>query len=453
MTALATNLAAAQFAGRSDRLTDRAATLDKQISAASSLKSLMLQLSTSLGTAVRTGDLSAKPQGADAAVASATLTGAGRPSGTYALEVTALAAGQTLASPAYTSGASTLGSGTLTLRFGTVAQGGFMQDGAHPPVAVTIPAGATLSDVASAITNAGAGVSAYVAQTTTGARLVLKGADGAANGFVLDASETAGDPGLANLVWGPADDATRLLRGAADAAVKVDGLAVATTGNTVTGAIPSVSLKLTRANPGAPTQVSFADPSSAIGSAMEDFTAALNEVVSELGADTDAQTGALSRDSGARALRSSLSQLAGKVIMPNAATGAPRTLADLGLTLQRGGTFTLDTKRLSATLASDPQGAAAMFTNGLYGVYATVDSLARAAASTGTPGTLAASVNRYTAQKTQVTTDQAKLTTQQAALRTQLIARFSVADTSVGASKSTLTFLQNQIAAWNAKSS
>ena len=138
--------------------------------------------------------------------------------------------------------------------------------------------------------------------------------------------------------------------------------------------------------------------------------------------------------------------------MPDAAAGSPSTLADLGLTLQRSGSFTLDTKRLSATLAADPQGAAAMFTTGLHGVYATVDALARATASAGTPGSLTASVSRYTAQKTQVTTDQAKLTTQQAALRIQLIARFAVTDTSVGASKATLTFLQNQVAAWNAKS-
>ncbi len=451
MTALATNLATAQFAARSDRLTGKAATLDKQISAASTLKSLMLQLSSSLGDAVRTGDLASKPQVVNVAVASATLSGTARTSGSYSLEVSALAAGQTMASPAYANSTASVGSGTLTLRFGTVSTGGFMPDGGHAAVAIAIPAGATLADVASAINGAGAGVNAYIAQTTGGARLVLKGADGAAQGFVIDASEAAGDPGLANLAWRPGGDPARLLRAAADAAISIDGLVVSATGNTISDAIPGVTLRLTGTNAGAPTQLTFSDPASAIGSAMRDFTSALNEVATELNTDTDPATGQLARDSGARGLRSALAQLAGRVIMPGATQGVPRTLADLGLTLQRGGTFTLDTQRLAATLAADPQGAAAMFTNGVNGLYATIDSLARATSSAGSPGSLAASVTKYAGQKTQITADQAKLTSQQTALRTQLIARFAVTDTTIGASKSTLSFLQNQIAAWNAK--
>ena len=61
MAALAQNLATAQFQLRSARLTTRAETLDRQISAASSLKSQMLQLASALGERVRTGDLSPQP--------------------------------------------------------------------------------------------------------------------------------------------------------------------------------------------------------------------------------------------------------------------------------------------------------------------------------------------------------------------------------------------------------
>ena len=46
---LATNLSAAQFATRSDQLTTKQDKLDKQISTASSLKSALLTLSTSIG--------------------------------------------------------------------------------------------------------------------------------------------------------------------------------------------------------------------------------------------------------------------------------------------------------------------------------------------------------------------------------------------------------------------
>ena len=451
MTALAANLAAAQFAGRTDRLTARSEKLDRQISAAANLKSMVLSLASSLGDRVRAGDLSPQPKLANAAVATASLSGTGAPSGSYTLEVTALAAAQTLASPVYANSSATVGAGTLTLRFGTVLSSGFTQDGAHAPVNIAVAAGATLADVAAAITAQGAGVSAYVANTTSGARLVLKGADGAANGFVLDAVETPGQPGLAALAWSPPDSSGRLLGQAADAAFSVDGLAMTSASNTVIDAVPGVTLKLSGTNPGAPTRLDFASPTAAIGSAMQDLTAALNQIAAELRTGTDPLSGDLARDAGARALRSALSQLAGKTVMPNAATGAARTLADLGLSTKRDGGFALDTARLSATLAADPTGAAAMFTTGLYGIFATIDATARTVTSASNPGSLAGSVSRYTSQKTQTSADQTKLAAQQEALRSSMVARFAATDTRVGASRATLSFLQNQIDAWNAK--
>ncbi|MFA7585704.1 MAG: flagellar hook protein, partial [Novosphingobium sp.] len=53
MAALAGNLATAQFAARTDRLTTRAETLDRQISTASNLKNMLLNLASSLGNRVR----------------------------------------------------------------------------------------------------------------------------------------------------------------------------------------------------------------------------------------------------------------------------------------------------------------------------------------------------------------------------------------------------------------
>jgi flagellar hook-associated protein 2 len=305
MTALAANLAAAQFAARSDRLTAKAETLEARISAASSLKGMLTSLSTSLGSRVREGDLSPQPQIANGAAAKATLSGTRQPSGSYSLEVTQLAKSQTLASPAYAAANSTTGSGTLTLRFGTVAGSSFTEDTAHAAVPITISSGATLNDVAAAINGARAGVSAYVANTVDGARLVLKGAEGAANGFVLEAAETVGEEGLAALAWSPAAAPERLLSSAGDAAFKVDGLAMTARSNSVTDAVPGVTLQLTATNIGAPTTVIFSDPVAAITSAMQDLTGALNEIAAELAKATDAKSGELAHDDGARTLRRS----------------------------------------------------------------------------------------------------------------------------------------------------
>lgn len=453
MAALASNLAVAQFAGKVDRLTAKSDTLDKQISSASSLKSMLSSLASSLGDRVRVGDLSPQPVIANSAVASGTLSGTARPTGTYSLEVTQIAKSQTLASGDFTSATSPVGAGTLTIRFGTVASGAFTVDASHAAVDITIPSGATLEQTAAAINSSGAGVTAYVANTTTGAKLVLKGQEGAANGFVLEATEDPLEPGLAALAWEPTTgDPLKLLAGSSDAAFKIDGLPMTSTSNKVTDAVPGVNLVLTATNTGAPTKISFADTSAAVTATMQDLVSVLNEIVSSLNTATNAQTGELARDSGARSLKYALSALGTTVVMPNAPEGTPRTLGDLGLKVQRDGTYALDTTRLAATLKANPQEAGAMFTNGLYGVYATIDGIVRKATSSTDPGSLAGSITRYTTQKKTVTDDQAKIAEKQEALRAQLTTRFAAADTRISNSQSTLSFLKNQIAAWNKSS-
>jgi flagellar hook-associated protein 2 len=445
--ALATNLAAAQFAARSDRLTSRSETLDAKVSAASNIKSMMLNLDSSLGTMVRSGGLARTPEVANSTVATAALTGTTQPTGTFSLEVTQLASAQRLASSAFTASTATVGSGTLTLRFGTVSGSTFTEDTGHAAVDITVASGATLADVARSINAANAGVTAYVANTVDGAQLVLRGAEGEANGFVLEAAEDAGDPGLSRLAWDPSSGTGQLLATAQDAAFKVDGLSMTASSNDVSEAIPGLKLTLSATNVGSPTTVSFNDPTDIIASAMQDFTDALNQIVAELNKATGIG-GDLASDSGARALRRSFSQLAGSVIMPEA-TGVAKTLADIGLKTERDGTFSLDTDRFKATMAADQDGVVAMFTNGIDGVYATFNKIYRDATSSANPGSLGSSITRYTDQLSEITEDQAELVEKQEALRVQLVSRFAVTESRISSSQSTLSFLQNQIKAWN----
>lgn len=458
MNALATNLATAQFAAKKDVLTAKSDKLDKQISAASTLKSALTNLSTSLGDRVRSGDLSSAPVIGNAAVAKVASSDGAQLKGSYSVEVSALATAQTLVSPdsaGFTAATDVVGAGSLTLRFGTTGTGSFTDDPNHAPISITMPAGSTLADVAAAINGKNAGVTAYISNTTAGAKLVLKGTEGAANSFALDAT---GDTGLTKLAFDPTSPGTgRLISTAGNASLKIDGLAITSPSNTLTDAIPGVTMTLTGTNSGAPTQVTFNDPSTAITSAMTDLTSALNEIVSQINTETDSQTGDLARDSGAMALKRTFQQLTSTLIMPNAADGEPRTLSDLGVSIQRDGTFTLDNARLAKTLAANPQATAAMFGNGLNGVFATISKISTNMSSTSTDtksygATLANSIAALTKAKTQNTDDQTKLDDQQETLRQQMIARFSAADTNIGASKSTLSFLKNQIAAWNGSS-
>ena len=91
-----------------------------------------------------------------------------------------------------------------------------------------------------------------------------------------------------------------------------------------------------------------------------------------------------------------------------------------------------------------------MLTNGIYGVFASLDKLGRSVASASDPGTLAGSLRRLTEQKTKLASEKTALAAAQEKLRAQMVTRFAATDTRVGASRATLSFLKNQIDAWNA---
>jgi flagellar hook-associated protein 2 len=92
-----------------------------------------------------------------------------------------------------------------------------------------------------------------------------------------------------------------------------------------------------------------------------------------------------------------------------------------------------------------------MFTTGLYGVYATLDKFARTIGNSGDPGSLGGSITRYTKAQGEIAQKLTAIAGKQEALRAQLARNFTWADRDISASQSTLSFLQGQIDAWNAR--
>ncbi len=466
MARLASDLSQAQFAVRQERLVGRGEQLDRQISAASSLKNSLSVLASSLGDRVRTGDLATRAIVANSSLAEAKVAPGTKTGSQYSLEVMQLAAAQSLVSPIFASGGTAMGGGSITIRFGTIADGRFVANPQQTFATIALADDATLEDVAQAVNRASTGVTAYLVPSGGGTRLMLKGEDGANSGFIIEtearSSQTVnpilgGDSSttspLAQLAWEPqSGDATRLTARALDARYRLDGLERTSASNTLGEVAPGLSLKLTGALPGVPTTISLSNPTASIAASMQDLVGALNTVASDLRTAMAPNTGDLSSDPGARLLRTKLSRLAGEAVMPNAANDAPRTLSDLGLVIERDGSFRLDADRLQATLRRDPAGSAAMFGTGLHGVYATFDRLARAASRSGDPGSLGGSIARFTRLAANVTERREELTGKEEALRTAMIARFAKADTRVTASQSTLSFLQAQIEVWNGES-
>jgi flagellar hook-associated protein 2 len=465
LTSLAPKIAEAEYASQNDALNTQLSTVQLQISEASQLKSDLLTFQSSLSTLIDGGNLLPSPTVTNSSVATATLpVGSSGSTSSYSLEVTQLAQPQVIATASSASTATFQG-GTLTFNFGTVtttgsgssASSSFSADSSQSSSTITIPDGASLSQVASAINDAAMGVTAYVATNSTGSQIVLKGTQGADNAFTITASgtgTTSGTTALSTMAYDPATTGSMTLAQAStDAAYTLDGIARTSATNSITSAAPGLSLTLTGTNAGNPTSVSFSDPSSGITTAMQNITAALNSLVTELNGDMSTSSGGLYNDSGAKLMATKFAQLPGLTIMPNAASGAPQTLADLGLSVNKDGSFSLDTTVLATALQNNSTAVAAMFTKGVNGVYATVNKMVSALTTSTDPGSLAGSVSRYSTLQTNITNQQSQLATLQSNLQTRLTTQYAATDSTVATYNSTLSYLKQQIASWNSSSS
>ena len=446
----ASSISDATFQFQRETVTARRDALEAQISAASQLRSSVTSLASALGDRIRNGDLAPRGELGNAAVARITVPAGLSPRGNFSLEVTQLAKSQTLVTNSYAGRDALVGEGTLNIRFGTVDGAGFDPAAARDPLAISVTAEDTLATVAAKITRESRGaVSAYVAQGSTGAQLVLKGAEGAANGFVLEpvgAGGAAAPGDLSYLAWNPAADAGELRGTAGDAAFLLDTVELTSATNRVTGLPGGFTLDLTATNVGAPTTLSFANDPSAISSVMSDFVAALNDIAGQLNTLAAPIGGALGGDAGARELRRDLAALASLVVAPNAAPGEPRTLGDLGVAINRDGTFRLDTDRLNRTLEAAPDAVAGLFTTGATGVFAAFDRFARQATLLGDPGSLGGSVQRFQRQVEQADERLERIAEQQEQLRERLTREFVASGRRVTAAQSTLDFVRANFA-------
>ncbi|MFU7529332.1 flagellar filament capping protein FliD [Qipengyuania sp. ASV99] len=455
---LASDLSEASFGFQRGNIEARNEALTARISSASLLRSALTDLASALGDRIRTGDLAPRAAIGNPAVASVSTTPGLTPTGTYSLEVSQLASSQTLVSKSFGASSDLVGEGTLRIRFGTVDGATFAEDGAQAPLEITVEATDTLATLAAKINSAGGGtLDAYVANGTGGAQLVIKGQEGAANGFTVEGESSAllpipaqGD--LSYLSWQPATDSGELRATSKDALFALDSVPLSSASNAVTGLPEGIRLNLTGTNIGAPTTISFANDSSAITSVMTDFTAALNDLAGLLNAEGAAFGGTLGNDPGTRELKRDLARLTNETVMPGADAGEPSTLADLGLSLNRDGTFELDAARLNDAINSNPDAVAAMFTTGAFGVFATMDNLARDNSLRSDPGSLGGSLVRYEAQIERNDDRLARIADQQENLRSRLTRDLIAAERRVAGSQSTLSFLQQQIDAWNGSS-
>jgi flagellar hook-associated protein 2 len=450
--ALVEQLVTAQYENKNEALTAKNDTLTAQISSVSQIKSAITAFDSALKALIKDGSLQTQPNSSNTGIVRATaIVGKTIDQLSGTVEVRQLASAQVAGAAPVADKNAAIGTGKLTLTFGvgTIADGAMtgFTPGSGTPVDIDITsANSSLQGIADAINAKKAGVTASILTDADGARLVLKGATGAAQAFTLNATEDSGTPGLAALNIGVGAAGTMISSTAQDAIVAVDGVAVKRPTNSIDDLIPGVKLDLVSAVPGTKVSLGTVAPTDSLNQAVGDFVDAYNQLYSMLQTATDAVTGPLKTDSAAKALMRSMSQLTVKDMTPGAATTEPHTLAALGVATNRDGSLKIDSAKLTKALAEHPAAVESMFKDGA-GVSAALAAIATTAAS-NTYG-LGASEDRYEKAQAEVAVDVQDALAAADDTRTRMTRQFASMDAIVASYKSTQTFLQQQVDAWN----
>ncbi|HYZ47337.1 MAG TPA: flagellar filament capping protein FliD [Sphingomonas sp.] len=448
--ALVSSLVDAQFGPKTQALTTKKDTLAAQISALSQLRSSLTGFSSALTTLVSGGTLSTQPVSADTSVLNVGLLPGASISGLSAnVEVKQLATAQVVTSGTVADKTAAFGKGTLTITLGTATYSGntptgFTAKSGATPVTVTIgDAQNSLDGIASAINAAQAGVTATVVTDSAGARLSIKGQTGADQAFTIGVTQDPAAPGLAALAFDTTTQAMSLTRKSDDAIVGLDGVDVRRAGNSISDLIAGVKLDLVKAAPGQPIAINTSPPTAGLSQAVTDVVETYNQLIGIAKTDTDASSGVLRADAGVRTFMRLLRSLTSTDLNPSGAAGEPRTLAELGVKTNRDGTLSLDSAALKQALSRNGPAVERMLTVGLGSALRQISLDV-----TGTGGALTASQAGYTREQKSVADRQAKIDTDSAAMRDRLTRQYASMDARVSAYKSTLSFLQQQVAAW-----
>ncbi|MCP5090817.1 MAG: flagellar filament capping protein FliD, partial [Gammaproteobacteria bacterium] len=254
------------------------------------------------------------------------IAGTGALPAQYDLEVVRLAQAQKLTSGAFTDADAVIGTGTLSVALGT----------ATADIEITAENN-TLSGIRDAINGAidNPGVSATIVNADSGSYIILT-ADKTGIANEIKVTQSGGDGGLSALEYDPGLGLNSLTESIAaqDALARIDGLDVASSNNTIEGAIQGVTLDLLAGTQGATEKLTIENDESAARGLVEDFVASYNALVSTLDllTDYDAETESAAPLLGDATVRSIRDQVRRELSAPVEDISAPfGTLAEIGI--------------------------------------------------------------------------------------------------------------------------
>ena len=438
-------------------------TIQSQFSALADAASAM---SSATAWSARTGSSS------NSSVASVTVTSTAAAT-SFSLDVDTLAKQQSVNSATMTAGG-LVGAGTLTLRTGAWSGGVFSPSGASSDIVITATASDTVATLAAKINSANSSVVATPFNDGTNDRLLLRSKEtGTASGFRLQATTDADgvtndNNGLSRLAFDPATGAFGMataglpVQYGSNANARINGLAVTSQTNTLTGNIPGVTINLgatTTTNYGlgtevlAPITLSVREDVTPAVKSVQAFVTAYNTLAASLADLTkyDAATKTPSifqGDSAVLGLQNVLRNMVGSV---SVGSSAYQRLSDVGVERQLDGSLSINTTKLS-TAANNGTELQKLFTtnnsNALTNGFALKFSalakgvLAAGGSVTNKADALRKALNRNADEQTRVS-DRA------AAVEVRLRKQYTALDTQMASLTALNAYVAQQVTTWN----
>ncbi|MEN9454673.1 MAG: hypothetical protein RL210_192 [Pseudomonadota bacterium] len=290
--------------------------------------------------------------------------------GQYQLSVSQLARGQELSSNPLSDKDSTIvGSGSIKFEFGRTSASSFTAE-RSASVSISSTDG-TLGGIANAINRANIGVTASVSESDEGYRLNLRSQDGSNNTLRISVSDNDGNnldlAGLSKLAYNPvggdSGDGRNLTQSvaASDASFTIDGRNQAGNANTNNAAINGVKLTLT----------GVGDASIEITRDAKAFQTSAGKLVEQLNIYQKSTDGLTDKGIGAKINN----QLQAVINDSSSGYGNDRlTLKSLGIQADSKGTFSVDSGKLQASFAANPEGAVDLLSKVASGIKQIADS-------------------------------------------------------------------------------
>ena len=340
--------------------------------------------------------------------------------GSHSVEIQALAQSHKLKSANFATTSTTVGSGTLTIQFGTYSGGTFTLNPDKAAQSITIsPSNSSLSGIRDTINQANAGVTASIVNDGTGNRLVIASIDtGLSNSLKITTTDAdtnnTDNAGLSQLVYDASAGGTTNLTetvAASNATLIIDGILISKASNKITDALEGVTLDLLKANAGATTTLNLSRDTASTQSAVSSFVKAFNDLNKTIVSLSkyDAATKQASILTGDSTVRSIQTQLRNTISDPlTTAGGGLSMLVEVGVSFQADGTLKFDSTKLSTALSDPTKDVSTLFAS----IGKTSDSLVSfVSAESGTSnGKFSLNINQIATQGTAVGSTTAALT-------------------------------------------